>query len=329
MKVEKILDGFVEYSDFLDNVLIGKTKDGYLTFIQKDDYTIIDKNMLNDKIVKIRKLTGSNFVECKDVNGYITLRRSSHPFSIPTRTMDNKKIVSISSMPGKHYMVAKSENGDIYIVNSNEGFIFTDLPIAKSIKDVSINKYVADDPDYIILETKESIKLLIKFYWYVFDEEVRTITSSVILNDRLKKLYKDSSSEYYVYTNYETRLKTLVDKSKEYKSINEWHNDWVTFENDRVLILADKISSEYKYKLFNIKSCTQFDMDFYSIIYPISPKLLLIGNDINKLNLFEIVNNEKIEHVFDKNTYLKKQDIHFKEDGRIFINANNSMYRLS
>lgn len=26
MKVEKILDGFVEYSDFLDNVLIGKLK---------------------------------------------------------------------------------------------------------------------------------------------------------------------------------------------------------------------------------------------------------------------------------------------------------------
>ena len=70
-------------------------------------------------------------------------------------------------------------------------------------------------------------------------------------------------------------------------------------------------------------------MDFYSIIYPISPNLLLIGNDINKLNLFEIVNNEKIEHVFDKNTYLKKQDIHFKEDGKIFVNANNSMYRLS
>ena len=45
MKVEKILDGFVEYSDFLDNVLIGKTKDGYLTFIQKDDYTIINKEI--------------------------------------------------------------------------------------------------------------------------------------------------------------------------------------------------------------------------------------------------------------------------------------------
>lgn len=78
MKVEKILDGFVEYSDFLDNVLIGKTKDGYLTFIQKDDYTIINENVLNDKIVKIRKLTDSDLVECKDVNGYITLRRSSN-----------------------------------------------------------------------------------------------------------------------------------------------------------------------------------------------------------------------------------------------------------
>ena len=329
MKVEKILDGFVEYSDFLDNVLIGKTKDGYLTFIQKDDYTIIDKNMLNDKIVKIRKLTGSNFVECKDVNGYITLRRSSHPFSIPTRTMDNKKIVSISSMPGKHYMVAKSENGDIYIVNSNEGFIFTDLPIAKSIKDVSINKYEADDPDYIILETKESTKLLIKFYWYIFDKRHRTVTSSVILNDRLKKLYKDSSSEYYVYTNYETGLKTLVDKSKEYKSINEWHNDWVTFENDRVLILADKISSEYKYKLFNIKSCTQFDMDFYSIIYPISPKLLLIGNEKDKLNLFEIVDNKMIKRIFKKDTYIKIQDIDLREDGTVFVIADGSTYRLS
>ena len=53
MKVEKILDGFVEYSDFLDNVLIGKTKDGYLTFIQKDDYTIINKEILDKKIVKI------------------------------------------------------------------------------------------------------------------------------------------------------------------------------------------------------------------------------------------------------------------------------------
>lgn len=326
MKVEKILDGFVEYSDFLDNVLIGKTEDGYLTFIQKDDYTIIDKNMLNDKIVKIRKLTGSNFVECKDVNGYITLRRSSHPFSIPTRTMDNKKIVSISSMPGKHYMVAKSENGDIYIVNSNEGFIFTDLPIAKSIKDISINKYVAEDPDYIILETKESIKLLIKFEFIESGDYKKIYARNVILYDRLKKIDRG----YYIYTNDETELKTLVDKTKNYRSVNEWHNDWIYFENDYVFIIKDKISSsEYKYKLFNIKSCTQFDMDFYSIIYPISPKLLLIGNDINKLNLFEIVNNEKIEHVFDKNTYLNKQDIHFKKDGKIFVNANNSMYRLS
>lgn len=326
MKVEKILDGFVEYSDFLDNVLIGKTEDGYLTFIQKDDCTIIDKNMLNDKIVKIRKLTGSNFVECKDVNGYITLRRSSHPFSIPTRTMDNKKIVSISSMPGKHYMVAKSENGDIYIVNSNEGFIFTDLPIAKSIKDISINKYVAEDPDYIILETKESIKLLIKFEFIESGNYKKIYARNVILYDRFKKIDRG----YYIYTNDETELKTLVDETKNYRSVNEWHNDWIYFENDYVFIIKDKISSsEYKYKLFNIKSCTQFDMDFYSIIYPISPELLLIGNEINKLNLFEIVNNEKIEHVFDKNTYLNKQDIHFKKDGKIFVNANNSMYRLS
>lgn len=325
MKVEKILDGFVEYSDFLDNVLIGKTKDGYLTFIQKDDYTIINENVLNDKIVKIRKLTDSDLVECKDVNGYITLRRSSNFFSKITRAMDNKKIVSISSMPGKHYMVAKSENGDIYIVNSKEGYIFTDLPIAKSIKDVSINKYVAEDPDYIILETKESIKLLIKLE-FIESGDYKKIARNVILDDRFKKIDRG----YYIYTNDETKLKTLVDETKNYRSVNEWHNDWIYFENDYVFIIKDKISSsEYKYKLFNIESCTQFDMDFYSIIYPISPKLLLIGNDINKLNLFEIVNNEKIEHVFDKNTYLNKQDIHFKKDGKIFVNANNSMYRLS
>lgn len=325
MKVEKILDGFVEYSDFLDNVLIGKTKDEYLTFIKKDDYTIINENVLNDKIVKIRKLTDSDLVECKDVNGYITLRRSSNFFNKGTRTMDNKKIVSISSMPGKHYMVAKSENGDIYIVNSKVGYIFTDLPIAKSIKDVSINKYEADDPDYIILETKESIKLLIKFEFIkCFDD--KEIVRNVILDDHFKKIDRG----YYIYTNDETELKTLVDETKNYRSVNEWHNDWIYFENDYVFIIKDKISSsEYKYKLFNIKSCTQFDMDFYSIIYPISPNLLLIGNDINKLNLFEIVNNEKIEHVFDKNTYLNKQDIHFKKDGKIFVNANNSMYRLS
>ncbi len=207
MKVEKILDGFVEYSDFLDNVLIGKTKDGYLTFIQKDDYTIIDKNMLNDKIVKIRKLTGSNFVECKDVNGYFTLRRSSHPFSIPTRTMDNKKIVSISSIPGKHYMVAKSENGDIYLIDSLYGRIFDMLPIAKSIKDVN--------------------------------------------------------------------------------------------------------------------------MDFYSIIYPISPKLLLIGNEKDKLNLFEIVDNKMIKRIFKKDTYIKIQDIDLREDGTVFVIADGSTYRLS
>ena len=326
MKVEKILDGFVEYSDFLDNVLIGKTKDGYLTFIQKDDYTIIDKNMLNDKIVKIRKLTGSNFVECKDVNGYITLRRSSHPFSIPTRTMDNKKIVSISSMPGKHYMVAKSENGDIYIVNSNEGFIFTDLPIAKSIKDVSINKYVADDPDYIILETKESIKLLIKFEFIESGDYKKIYARNVILYDRFKEINRG----YYIYTNDETELKTLVDETKNYRSVNEWHNDWIYFKNDDVFIIKDKISSsEYKYKLFNIESCTQFDMDFYSIIYPISPKLLLIGNEKDKLNLFEIVDNKMIKRIFKKDTYIKKQDIDLREDGKIFVNANNSMYRLS
>lgn len=281
--------------------------------------------MLNDKIVKIRKLTDSDLVECKDVNGYITLRRSSNFFNKGTRTMDNKKIVSISSMPGKHYMVAKSENGDIYIVNSKVGYIFTDLPIAKSIKDVSINKYEADDPDYIILETKESIKLLIKFEFIkCFDD--KEIVRNVILDDHFKKIDRG----YYIYTNDETELKTLVDETKNYRSVNEWHNDWIYFENDYVFIIKDKISSsEYKYKLFNIESCTQFDMDFYSIIYPISPNLLLIGNDINKLNLFEIVNNEKIEHVFDKNTYLNKQDIHFKKDGKIFVNANNSMYRLS
>ena len=325
MKVEKILDGFVEYSDFLDNVLIGKTKDGYLTFIQKDDYTIINENVLNDKIVKIRKLTDSDLVECKDVNGYITLRRSSNFFSKITRAMDNKKIVSISSMPGKHYMVAKSENGDIYIVNSKVGYIFTDLPIAKSIKDVSINKYVAEDPDYIILETKESIKLLIKLE-FIESGDYKKIARNVILDDRFKKIDRG----YYIYTNDETELKTLVDETKNYRSVNEWHNDWIYFENDYVFIIKDKISSsEYKYKLFNIESCTQFDMDFYSIIYPISPELLLIGNDINKLNLFEIVNNEKIEHVFDKNTYLNKQDIYFNKNGKIFVNANNSMYRLS
>ena len=314
MKVEKILDGFVEYSDFLDNVLIGKTKDGYLTFIQKDDYTIINENVLNDKIVKIRKLTDSDLVECKDVNGYITLRRGSDFFNKVTRSMDNKKIVSISSMPGKHYMVAKSENGDIYIVNSKVGYIFTDLPIAKSIKDVSINKYVAEDPDYIILETKESIKLLIKLE-FIESGDYKKIARNVILDDRFKKIDRG----YYIYTNDETELKTLVDETKNYRSVNEWHNDWIYFENDYVFIIKDKISSsEYKYKLFNIESCTQFDMDFYSIIYPISPELLLIGNDINKLNLFEIVNNEKIEHVFDKNTYLNKQVIHFKKRWKNF-----------
>lgn len=222
-------------------------------------------------------------------------------------------------------MVAKSENGDIYIVNSNEGFIFTDLPIAKSIKDVSINKYVAEDPDYIILETKESIKLLIKLE-FIESGDYKKIARNVILDDRFKKIDRG----YYIYTNDETELKTLVDETKNYRSVNEWHNDWIYFENDYVFIIKDKISSsEYKYKLFNIESCTQFDMDFYSIIYPISPELLLIGNEINKLNLFEIVNNEKIEHVFDKNTYLNKQDIHFKKDGKIFVNANNSMYKLS
>ena len=326
MKVEKILDGFVEYSDFLDNVLIGKTKDGYLTFIQKDDYTIIDKNMLNDKIVKIRKLTGSNFVECKDVNGYITLRRSSHPFSIPTRTMDNKKIVSISSMPGKHYMVAKSENGDIYIVNSNEGFIFTDLPIAKSIKDVSINKYAADDPDYIILETKESIKLPI---FLELCKSCCGIDVEVILGKNFKEI-DECKGFNYIYTNDETKLKTLVDKTKNYKSVNEWHNDWIYFKNDDVFIIKDKISSsEYKYKLFSIKSCTQFNMDFYSIIYPISPKLLLIGNEKDKLNLFEIVDNKMIKRIFKKDTYIKKQDIDLREDGTVFVIADGSTYRLS
>ena len=325
MKVEKILDGFVEYSDFLDNVLIGKTKDGYLTFIQKDDYTIINKEILDKKIVKIRSLTDSDFVECQDVNGYLILVNKTSNFIISDRHLIDLKIVNISSQLGKHFMTAKSENGNIYLIDSHYGRIFDMLPIAKSIKDASINKYVAEDPDYIILETKESIKLLIKFE-FIECFDYKKIVSNVILDDRFKEINRG----YYIYTNDETELKTLVDETKNYRSVNEWHNDWIYFENDYVFIIKDKISSsEYKYKLFNIESCTQFDMDFYSIIYPISPKLLLIGNEINKLNLFEIVNNEKIEHVFDKNTYLKKQDIHFKEDGKIFVNANNSMYRLS
>lgn len=325
MKVEKILDGFVEYSDFLDNVLIGKTKDGYLTFIKKDDYTIINKEILDKKIVKIRSLTDSDFVECKDVNGYLILVNKTSNFIISDRHLIDLKIVNISSQLGKHFMTAKSENGDIYLIDSHYGRIFDMLPIAKSIKDASINKYVAEDPDYIILETKESIKLLIKFE-FIECFDYKKIVSNVILDDRFKKIDRG----YYIYTNDETELKTLVDETKNYRSVNEWHNDWIYFENDYVFIIKDKISSsEYKYKLFNIESCTQFDMDFYSIIYPISPKLLLIGNDINKLNLFEIVNNEKIEHVFDKNTYLNKQDIYFNKDGKIFVNANNSMYRLS
>ena len=325
MKVEKILDGFVEYSDFLDNVLIGKTKDGYLTFIQKDNYTIINKEILDKKIVKIRSLTDSALVECKDVNGYLILVNKTSNFIISDRHLIDLKIVNISSQLGKHFMTAKSENGNIYLIDSHYGRIFDMLPIAKSIKDASINKYVAEDPDYIILETKESIKLLIKFE-FIECFDYKKIVSNVILDDRFKKIDRG----YYIYTNDETELKTLVDETKNYKSVNEWHNDWIYFKNDDVFIIKDKISSsEYKYKLFSIKSCTQFNMDFYSIIYPISPKLLLIGNDINKLNLFEIVNNEKIEHVFDKNTYLKKQDIHFKEDGKIFVNANNSMYSLS
>lgn len=325
MKVEKILDGFVEYSDFLDNVLIGKTKDGYLTFIQKDDYTIINKEILDKKIVKIRSLTDSDFVECKDVNGYLILVNKTSNFIISDRHLIDLKIVNISSQLGKHFMTAKSENGNIYLIDSHYGRIFDMLPIAKSIKDASINKYVAEDPDYIILETKESIKLLIKFE-FIECFDYKKIVSNVILDDRFKKIDRG----YYIYTNDETELKTLVDETKNYRSVNEWHNDWIYFENDYVFIIKDKISSsEYKYKLFNIESCTQFDMDFYSIIYPISPKLLLIGNDINKLNLFEIVNNEKIEHVFDKNTYLNKQDIYFNKDGKIFVNANNSMYRLS
>ena len=326
MKVEKILDGFVEYSDFLDNVLIGKTKDGYLTFIRKDDYTIINKEILYKKIVKIRSLTDSALVECKDVNGYLILVNKTSNFIISDRHLIDLKIVNISSQLGKHFMTAKSENGNIYLIDSLYGRIFHMLPIAKSIKDVSINKYAADDPDYIILETKESIKLPI---FLELCKSCCGIDVEVILGKNFKEI-DECKGFNYIYTNDETKLKTLVDKTKNYKSVNEWHNDWIYFKNDDVFIIKDKISSsEYKYKLFSIKSCTQFNMDFYSIIYPISPKLLLIGNDINKLNLFEIVNNEKIEHVFDKNTYLKKQDIHFKEDGKIFVNANNSMYRLS
>ena len=326
MKVEKILAGFVEYSDFLDNVLIGKTKDGYLTFIRKDDYTIINKEILYKKIVKIRSLTDSALVECKDVNGYLILVNKTSNFIISDRHLIDLKIVNISSQLGKHFMTAKSENGNIYLIDSLYGRIFHMLPIAKSIKDVSINKYAADDPDYIILETKESIKLPI---FLELCKSCCGIDVEVILGKNFKEI-DECKGFNYIYTNDETKLKTLVDKTKNYKSVNEWHNDWIYFKNDDVFIIKDKISSsEYKYKLFSIKSCTQFNMDFYSIIYPISPKLLLIGNDINKLNLFEIVNNEKIEHVFDKNTYLKKQDIHFKEDGKIFVNANNSMYRLS
>ena len=326
MKVEKILDGFVEYSDFLDNVLIGKTKDGYLTFIQKDDYTIINKEILDKKIVKIRSLTDSALVECKDVNGYLILVNKTSNFIISDRHLIELKIVNISSQLGKHFMTAKSENGNIYLIDSLYGRIFDMLPIAKSIKDASINKYVAEDPDYIILETKESIKLPI---YLELCESCCGIDVEVILDKNFKKI-DECKGFNYIYTNDETKLKTLVNEFENYKSVNEWHNDWIYFKNDDVFIIKDKISSsEYKYKLFNIESCTQFDMDFYSIIYPISPELLLIGNDINKLNLFEIVNNEKIEHVFDKNTYLNKQDIHFKKDGKIFVNANNSMYRLS
>ena len=326
MKVEKILDGFVEYSDFLDNVLIGKTKDGYLTFIQKDDYTIINKEILDKKIVKIRSLTDSALVECKDVNGYLILVNKTSNFIISDRHLIDLKIVNISSQLGKHFMTAKSENGNIYLIDSLYGRIFHMLPIAKSIKDVSINKYAADDPDYIILETKESIKLPI---FLELCKSCCGIDVEVILGKNFKEI-DECKGFNYIYTNDETKLKTLVDKTKNYKSVNEWHNDWIYFKNDDVFIIKDKISSsEYKYKLFNIESCPQFDMDFYSIIYPISPKLLLIGNDINKLNLFEIVNNEKIEHVFDKNTYLNKQDIYFNKDGKIFVNANNSMYRLS
>ena len=264
-------------------------------------------------------------MECKDVNGYLILVNKTSNFIISDRHLIDLKIVNISSQLGKHFMTAKSENGNIYLIDSHYGRIFDMLPIAKSIKDASINKYVAEDPDYIILETKESIKLLIKFE-FIECFDYKKIVSNVILDDRFKKIDRG----YYIYTNDETELKTLVDETKNYRSVNEWHNDWIYFENDYVFIIKDKISSsEYKYKLFNIESCTQFDMDFYSIIYPISPKLLLIGNDINKLNLFEIVNNEKIEHVFDKNTYLNKQDIYFNKDGKIFVNANNSMYRLS
>lgn len=264
-------------------------------------------------------------MECKDVNGYLILVNKTSNFIISDRHLIDLKIVNISSQLGKHFMTAKSENGNIYLIDSHYGRIFDMLPIAKSIKDASINKYVAEDPDYIILETKESIKLLIKFE-FIECFDYKKIVSNVILDDRFKKIDRG----YYIYTNDKTELKTLVDETKNYRSVNEWHNDWIYFENDYVFIIKDKISSsEYKYKLFNIESCTQFDMDFYSIIYPISPKLLLIGNDINKLNLFEIVNNEKIEHVFDKNTYLNKQDIYFNKDGKIFVNANNSMYRLS
>lgn len=325
MKVEKILDGFVEYSDFLDNVLIGKTKDGYLTFIQKDDYTIINKEILDKKIVKIRSLTGSDFVECKDVNGYLILVNKTSNFIISDRHLIDLKIVNISSQLGKHFMTAKSENGNIYLIDSHYGRIFDMLPIAKSIKDASINKYVAEDPDYIILETKESIKLLIKFE-FIECFDYKKIVSNVILDDRFKKIDRG----YYIYTNDETELKTLVDETKNYRSVNEWHNDWIYFENDYVFIIKDKISSsEYKYKLFSIKSCTQFNMDFYSIIYPISPKLLLIGNEKDKLNLFEIVDNKMIKRIFKKDTYIKIQDIDLREDGTVFVIADGSTYRLS
>jgi len=326
MKVEKILDGFVEYSDFLDNVLIGKTKDGYLTFIQKDDYTIINKEILDKKIVKIRSLTGSDFVECKDVNGYLILVNKTSNFIISDRHLIDLKIVNISSQLGKHFMTAKSENGNIYLIDSLYGRIFDMLPIAKSIKDASINKYVAEDPDYIILETKESIKLPI---YLELCESCCGIDVEVILDKNFKKI-DECKGFNYIYTNDETKLKTLVNEFENYKSVNEWHNDWIYFKNDDVFIIKDKISSsEYKYKLFSIKSCTQFNMDFYSIIYPISPKLLLIGNEKDKLNLFEIVDNKMIKRIFKKDTYIKIQDIDLREDGTVFVIADGSTYRLS
>ena len=123
-------------------------------------------------------------MECKDVNGYLILVNKTSNFIISDRHLIDLKIVNISSQLGKHFMTAKSENGNIYLIDSLYGRIFNMLPIAKSIKDVSINKYVAEDPDYIILETKESVKLLIKFVFIESGDYKKIYARNVILDDR-------------------------------------------------------------------------------------------------------------------------------------------------